>query len=151
MNYWLVKSEPNCYSIDDLQRDGTTYWDGVRNYQARNLLRDQIKCNDQVLFYHSNAKPPGIIGIARVIKEGYPDHTAFDPHSDHPDLDTTPENPRWYMIDIAFKEKFDRLISLEELKAHPELNGMTLLKKGNRLSVMPVRADHWNMIMTLAH
>jgi predicted RNA-binding protein with PUA-like domain len=149
MNYWLMKSEPGCYSIDDLQRDGSTFWDGVRNYQARNMMRDQIKKGDQVLFYHSNATPPGIVGIAKVIKEGYPDHTAFDPDSDHPDLATTPDDPRWYMVDIAFVKKFDHLIALNELKQHPELSGMQLLKKGNRLSVMPVSADHWQTIMAM--
>jgi predicted RNA-binding protein with PUA-like domain len=149
MNYWLMKSEPGCYSIDDLRRDGSTFWDGVRNYQARNMMRDQIKKGDQVLFYHSNATPPGIVGIAKVVKEGYPDHTAFDPDSDHPDLATTPDDPRWYMVDIAFVKKFDHLIALNELKQHPELSDMQLLKKGNRLSVMPVSADHWQTIMAM--
>jgi predicted RNA-binding protein with PUA-like domain len=150
MNYWLMKSEPGCYSIDDLQRDNHTFWDGVRNYQARNMMRDQIKKGDKVLFYHSNATPPGIAGIAKVVKEGYPDHTAFDPNSDHPDLATTPDNPRWYMVDIAFVKKLDHLIALNELKQHPELTDMQLLKKGNRLSVMPVNADHWQAIMAMA-
>ena len=113
MNFWLMKSEPGCYSIDDLKQDKTTHWDGVRNYQARNMMRDDMKKKDLVLFYHSNAKPTGIAGIAEVIKEGYPDHTAMDPNSEHPDPKSTPDNPRWYMVDIRFKKKFNSIISLQ--------------------------------------
>ena len=144
-----MKSEPGCYSIDDLKQDKTTHWDGVRNYQARNMMRDDMKKKDLVLFYHSNAKPTGIAGIAEVIKEGYPDHTAMDPNSEHPDPKSTPDNPRWYMVDIRFKKKFNSIISLQELKSYPPLKNMQLLKKGNRLSVMPVERAHWEFILSL--
>ena len=149
MNFWLMKSEPGCYSIDDLKQDKTTHWDGVRNYQARNMMRDDMKKKDLVLFYHSNAKPTGIAGIAEVITEGYPDHTAMDPNSEHPDPKSTPDNPRWYMVDIRFKKKFNSIISLQELKSYPPLKNMQLLKKGNRLSVMPVERAHWEFILSL--
>lgn len=152
MNYWLMKSEPDCFSIDDLNNaaDKTTHWDGVRNYQARNLLRDQIKKGDLVFFYHSNTKPPGIVGIAEVVKEGYPDFTAFDPESEHPDPTSYPDNPRWFMVDVKFKQKFKHLISLDSLKQHSALATMKLLQKGNRLSVLPVSVDEWNYIMQLS-
>jgi len=150
MNYWLMKSEPGCYSIDDLKRDRKTHWDGVRNYQARNMLRDLIKKGDKVFFYHSNSNPPGIVGIAEVVKEGYPDFTAFDPESDHPDLKSTPENPRWYMVDIKYQEKFKEVLSLETLKCCSELSDMQLLRKGNRLSVLPITKTHWNYISKMA-
>ena len=150
MQYWLMKSEPGCYSIDDLKKDTITHWDGVRNYQARNMMRDQMKKKDQVLFYHSNSKPAGIVGIAEVTKEGYPDFTAFDPNSEHPDPKSTPDNPRWYMVDIRFKKKFKHMISLPELKTFDILQDMKLLQKGNRLSVMPVSEKNWNFILELA-
>lgn len=152
MSYWLMKSEPNCFSISDLkkQKGETTYWDGVRNYQARNMLRDEIKKGDKVFYYHSNTKVPGIVGLADVVKGGYPDFTAFDPDSDHPDLSSTPDNPRWYMVDIKFKKEFSDVIALETLKSCPELQGMRLLQKGNRLSVMPVEKTHWDFILSLA-
>lgn len=146
--YWLIKSEPNCFSIDDLMSapNQIEHWDGVRNYQARNFMRDKMKVGDLIFFYHSNCKPPGIVGIAEVASEAYPDHTAFDPTSDHPDPDSTPDNPRWYMVDVKFKEKFPKIISLDHLKQHPELEGMQLLRKGNRLSVMPVGKKEWDFI-----
>ncbi len=121
----------------------------MRNYQARNMMRDQMKLGDKVFFYHSNCKPPGIIGFAKVVKEGYPDHTALDPNSEHPDPKSTEENPRWYMVDIKYERKFKSLISLDDLKAEPALEGMQLLKRGNRLSVMPVRAEDWETILSL--
>ncbi|MFC7781226.1 EVE domain-containing protein [Legionella taurinensis] len=147
-NYWLMKSEPSCFSIDDLQNapNQTTHWDGVRNYQARNFMRDQMQVGDQVFFYHSNCNPPGIAGIAEVSSPAYPDHTAFDPLSEHPDDKSTPENPRWFMVDIRFKEKFNHLIALDALKQYPELSNMPLLRKGNRLSVLPVSQDEWDFI-----
>lgn len=150
--YWLMKSEPSCFSIDDLQKapNQTTSWDGVRNYQARNYLRDQMNPGDPVLFYHSNCNPPGIAGTAEVTSEAYPDYTAFDPHSEHPDPKSTPDNPRWFMVDIQFREKFAHLISLDSLKHHPELANMPLLRKGNRLSVMPVSKSEWDFINRLA-
>ena len=152
MQYWLMKSEPDCFSIDDLYNspNRTTHWDGVRNYQARNMMRDQMQEHDLVFFYHSNTKPPGIVGIAEVTQEGYPDHTAFDPNSDHPDPKSDPDNPRWYMVDVTFKQKFKRAISLEELKAIPFLQEMKLLQKGNRLSVMPIDKTHWDFIIELS-
>lgn len=148
MNYWLMKSEPDCFSIDDLQqaKNQTSCWDGVRNYQARNFMRDQMRVGDQVFFYHSNCNPPGIVGIAEVVREAYPDHTAFDPNSEHPDLSSNAENPRWFMVDIRFVKKFKALISLESLKHHEALANMPLLRKGNRLSVMPVSANEWAFI-----
>ena len=150
MQYWLMKSEPNCYSIDDLKRDKTEPWDGVRNYQARNFMRDQMQLKDLVFFYHSNAKPTGIAGIAEVCKTGYPDHTAFDPQSDHPDPKSDPNNPRWFMVDVRFKKKFKRVITLQELKADPFLAEMKLLQKGNRLSVMPIDQKYWDYIIAMA-
>jgi len=149
--YWLMKSEPSCFSIDDLQKatNQTSPWDGVRNYQARNFMRNDMKIGDQLFFYHSNCNPPGIIGIAEVASEAYPDFTAFDPNSDHPDPKSTPDNPRWFMVDVRFKEKFKRLIALDELKKYPELEKMQLLRKGNRLSVLPVNADEWDFINEL--
>jgi predicted RNA-binding protein with PUA-like domain len=151
MNYWLMKSEPDVFSIDDLKAmpDKTEHWDGVRNYQARNMMRDQMKKGDLVFFYHSNCKVPGIVGIAQVVKEGYPDFTAKNPESKYYDPKNDPDNPRWYMVDVKFKRKLKRTISLEELKDLPALKDMPLVRKGNRLSVMPVAAEHWQIILDL--
>lgn len=148
--YWLMKSEPSCFSIDDLAAapNQISPWDGVRNYQARNFMRDQMAIGDLVFFYHSNCALPGIVGIAEVCRDAYPDHTAFDPFSEHPDPKSSLENPRWFMVDICFREKFPCL-SLHELKRYPELAGMQLLRRGNRLSVMPVSADEWSFINAL--
>ncbi len=150
-NYWLMKSEPSCFSIDDLKTSPkqTSAWDGVRNYQARNYMRD-MRIGDQVLFYHSNCNPPGIIGVAEVVREAYPDHTAFDPGSEHPDPKSTPDNPRWFMVDIRFKSKFKHLIALDTLKHYSELKNMILLRKGNRLSVFPVTQHEWEFINALS-
>lgn len=147
--YWLMKSEPDCFSIDDLARcpRQTTAWDGVRNYQARNFMRDQMKIGDQVFFYHSNCKQPGIVGIAEVVSTPYPDFTAFDPTSEHPDPTSTPDNPRWFLVDIRFVRKFPSIISLERLKQQPALSDMQLLKKGNRLSVLPISTLAWHYIV----
>jgi predicted RNA-binding protein with PUA-like domain len=149
--YWLMKSEPSCFSIDDLQNspNQTTSWDGVRNYQARNFMRDQMQIGDLVCFYHSNCKPPGIIGIAEVSSAAYPDFTAWDPNSEHPDPTSTPEKPRWFMVDIKFKHKFKQIISLEQLKQCPDLIKMQLLQKGNRLSVLPISQEEWTQIQQL--
>ncbi|MDH5435873.1 MAG: EVE domain-containing protein [Gammaproteobacteria bacterium] len=125
------------------------HWDGVRNYQARNMMRDEMKKGDQIFFYHSNCKEPGIIGIAKVIKEGYPDFTAHDPDSKYYDPKSNSDNPRWYMVDVQFVKKFKRTITLEELKSNPELEDMQLVKRGNRLSVMPVTAQQWKVILSL--
>lgn len=146
--YWLMKSEPSCFSIDDLRNapEQITHWDGVRNYQARNFMRE-MQVGDNVLFYHSNSNPPGVIGIMEVVAEAYPDHTAFDPDSEHPDPKSTPENPKWFMVDVQFKEKFPGLIPLNALKQYPQLEKMPLLRKGNRLSIMPVTEDEWDFIL----
>lgn len=152
MNYWLVKTEPEEFSINDLKsRPGKTeHWDGVRNYQARNFMRDQMKKGDKVFFYHSNCDLPGIVGIATVIREGYPDDTAFDSKDKHYDPKSDPANPRWYMVDVKFVQKFKTTISLKQLKEHKALQSMQLLRKGNRLSVMPVTEKEWNYIINLA-
>lgn len=148
-NYWLIKSEPTAFSLDDLQQQHISSWDGVRNYQARNFMRDQMRIGDQLFFYHSNCKMPGIVGLAEVVRESYVDHTAFDPNSEHPDASSTPDNPRWFMVDVRFVEKFAKIISLEALKTYTELRNMTLLRKGNRLSVLPIQPTEWHFIMTL--
>lgn len=151
-HYWLFKSEPDCFSIDALSKRPrqTVHWDGVRNYQARNMLKNEIKKGDQGFFYHSNANPPGIAGIVEVVKEGYPDFTAWDLHSDHFDPKSTPDDPRWYMVDVKLVKKFPCLISLHELKTHPKLKTMLINRKGNRLSITPVTAQEWQVIMELA-
>lgn len=152
MHYWLFKSEPSCFSIDDLSRrpKKTEHWDGVRNYQVRNMLRDEIKKGDLGFFYHSSCTPPGIAGIVEVVKEGYPDFTAWDSRSDHFDSGSTPDNPRWYMVDVKLVEKFPRLITLDEIKSHPKLKQMLINRKGNRLSITPVTTAEWNTIVKLA-
>jgi predicted RNA-binding protein with PUA-like domain len=151
--HWLLKSEPDVFSIDDLARTAkrTTHWDGVRNYQARNTLRDDMKLGDLVLFYHSNAKPPGIAGIAKVVREGYPDHTAWDLNDDHFDPKSDPNHPTWMMVDIQLVEKFPREITLPELRDLPALANMVLLRKGSRLSVQPVTSNEYNTIVAAAH
>lgn len=149
--YWLMKSEPSCFSIDDLRHSPkqTSCWDGVRNYQARNFMRDSMRIHDKVFFYHSNCKLPGIVGVAEVVSDAYPDYTAFDPNSEHPDPKSTLEKPIWYMVDIRFSLKFDKIIPLESMKKTPGLENMLLLRKGNRLSVLPVSEIEWSTIMTL--
>ncbi len=151
MNYWLMKSEPNAFSIDDLQQmpEQTEHWDGVRNYQARNMLRDQMKLGDQVFFYHSNCETPGIVGIMEVAREGYPDHTACDPRSKYFDPKSSPDAPRWFMVDVKYIRHTRRLIPLAELKEQDALENMPLLRKGNRLSIMPVSAPEWAYILRL--
>lgn len=151
MRYWLLKSEPNCFSIDDLSRrpNQTGYWDGVRNYQVRNMLRDDFKVGDLGFFYHSSCNPPGIVGAVKVVKEGYPDFTAWDLQSDHYDPKSTPENPRWYMVDIKLIEKFSRQITLEEIKQHPKLKKMLVARPGSRLSITPVSEEEWGIIQKL--
>ena len=152
MNYWLIKSEPDAFSIDDLKNSPArrTHWDGVRNYQARNYMRDDMKKGDLVFFYHSNCETPAIVGIAEVASEAYPDHTAFDPKDHHYDAKSDPENPRWLMVDVRYKRKTKREISLQELKQHEKkLDGLALIRRGNRLSVMPVDKKHWEFILKL--
>ncbi|CAD6875910.1 EVE domain-containing protein [Methylomonas fluvii] len=151
MNYWLMKSEPDTFGIDDLfnRPDQTEHWDGVRNYQARNMMRDDMKIGDQVFFYHSNCDEPGIVGIMQVVRESYPDFTAFDPDDKHFDPKSNPDKPSWYMVDVKFVRKLSRNISLRELKLKPELADLALLRRGNRLSIMPVNAEQWAFILGL--
>ncbi len=150
-SYWLMKSEPDVFSIDDLKsRPGKKEpWDGVRNYQARNFMRDSMRKGDLVLFYHSNAKPPGVAGIAEICSDAYPDPTAFDRKSKYFDPKSTKENPRWILRDVKFKKKFKTFVSLEELKDHKPLKDMKLLQRGNRLSIMPVTEKEFNYIVSL--
>jgi predicted RNA-binding protein with PUA-like domain len=148
-NYWLMKSEPDVFGIDHLKDMKVEHWDGVRNYQARNMMRDQMKKGDLVFFYHSNTDVPGIVGIMEVVKEGYPDHTAFDPEEKYYDPKSDPENPRWFMVDVKYKKKLKRTISLAELREHPQIEDMPLVRKGNRLSIMPVTKEQWNFILDL--
>lgn len=151
MNYWLMKSEPTAFSIDDLKNmpKQTEHWDGVRNYQARNMMRDQMKVGDQAFFYHSNCAVPGIVGMMEIVREGYPDHTAFDPQSKYFDDKSDPANPRWFMVDVKYIRHTKRVIPLAELKAHAALSDLPLVRKGNRLSIMPVSEDAWNYILQL--
>jgi predicted RNA-binding protein with PUA-like domain len=151
MNYWLMKSEPTAFSIDDLKDmpKQTEHWDGVRNYQARNMMRDQMKVGDQVFFYHSNCKVPGIVGIMEVVRESYPDHTAYEPQSKYFDPKSSPEKPRWFMVDIKYIRHTRRVIPLTELKDCEPLENMQLVRKGNRLSILPVSAAEWKIILRL--
>ena len=148
--HWLLKTEPTSYSIDDLKRDRRTSWDGVRNYQARNFMRDEMRVGDRVLIYHSSADPPGVAGIARVCREAYADDTALDPDDSHYDAKATPHNPIWMMVDVEFVEKFPAVVSLSTLKATPKLEGMLVTKRGQRLSVQPVDARHFDLVCKLA-
>lgn len=149
MAYWLMKSEPDVYSIDDLERDGREMWDSIRNYQARNMMRDDMRIGDEVFFYHSNCKEPAIAGISRVCSEPYPDPTQFDEKSKYFDPKSTQENPRWILVDVEFVRKLKQPITLAEIKAHPELEDMILTRRGNRLSIMPVSKEHWDIILTM--
>lgn len=151
MNYWLMKSEPAVYGIDDLKNapGGIDHWDGVRNYQARNMMRDLMKKGDLAFFYHSNCEEPGIVGIMEIVREGYPDFTASDPESKYYDPGSDPGNPRWYMVDVRFRRRLKRTITLRELKRHPALADMPLLRRGNRLSIMPVTSRQWDFILGL--
>lgn len=148
MHYWLMKSEPSTFSIYHLQNkpNQTEHWDGVRNYQARNMMRDQMKQGDLAFFYHSNCTPPGIVGVVEIVKEGYPDFTAFDPQSDYYDPKSQSDNPRWFMVDVKLKEIFPEIITLEKLKSYPHLEEMVVLRKGNRLSITPVSKQEWDFI-----
>ena len=145
VRYWLMKSEPHVYPFSQLVEDGSTHWDGVRNYQARNMMRDDLKLGDMVLFYHSNTKPPHVAGIARVSREGYQDHTSWDPDSKYYDEKSSPENPRWIMVDIEAVQEIEK-VSLVEIKANPALEGMPLVQKGQRLSVQPVSKEQYEEI-----
>ena len=151
MNYWLMKSEPSTFSIDDLynRSSRTEPWDGVRNYQARNMLRDEMQKGDLAMFYHSNCELPGVVGVMEIVSSGYPDTTAFDPQDPHYDPKSDPDNPRWYLVDVKFRKKFKRTISLAELRNQKSLKNMQLLQKGNRLSIMPVTKKQWDTILSL--
>ncbi|KRG88336.1 EVE domain-containing protein [Stenotrophomonas daejeonensis] len=149
--YWLMKSEPDAFSIDDLHRVGTEPWNGVRNYQARNFMRDGMKVGDGILFYHSNTKVPGIVGTATVASEAYPDDTQFDPKTPYFDPKATREQPRWYLVDVAFERKLAQVIPLEEIKQHTDKlgEGFALTARGSRLSVFPVTAAQWKLLLSL--
>ncbi len=149
-SYWLMKSEPDVFSIDDLKRDKTSLWDGVRNYQARNFMLREMRLGDLALFYHSNASPPGIAGLARISRLAQPDPTQFDPKSEYYDPKSSQDNPRWHCVEVAFERKFDRLIPLDELRSHSTLKEMLVLKKGQRLSIQPVTRSEFNFILRLA-
>ena len=149
MAYWLMKSEPDAYSIDDLERDKTEPWDGIRNYQVRNMFRDDMKVGDEAFFYHSSCKVPAIVGVVKIASEAYPDPTQFDPESRYYDEKSTEDDPRWLLVDVAFERKLQRPITLTELKGHPALADFRLTQRGNRLSVFPVSEDHWKLILGL--
>lgn len=152
MNYWLMKSEPSEFSIDDLAaRPGRKEpWDGVRNYQARNMMRDQMRVGDRAFFYHSSCEVPGIVGIVKIASEAYPDETAFDPNDRHYDPKSDPNQPRWYLVDVQLVRKLKRTIALSELKTHRQALGrLPLLRRGNRLSIMPVSREQWDFILSL--
>jgi predicted RNA-binding protein with PUA-like domain len=153
MNYWLMKTEPSTFGVDDLAKcpRKTAMWDGVRNYQARNMLRDDFKKGDLAFLYHSSCEIPGIAGVVSVARTAYPDPTAFDKRHEHYDPDSDPKDPRWYVVDVQLKRRLKRVITLDELRAHAtrELDGMLLLKRGNRLSITPVSDAHWHFILSL--
>lgn len=152
LRYWLVKSEPETFSWIDLWKAPrrTTVWDGVRNYQARNMLRDEVKKGDLVFFYHSSTDPNAIVGICEVVRDGYPDPSQFDPASDYFDPKSDPDQPRWYVVDLRAREPLSRPVTLAELRGSRGLERMTLLKKGSRLSVQPVTADEWKTVLAIA-
>lgn len=149
MKFWLIKSEPGAYSIDDLARDGSEPWDGVRNYQARNFMREMVK-GDLIIFYHSSANPPGAAGVGRVSREAYPDPTQFDEKSKYHDPKSKKEDPRWSLVDVEFVEKFPTEIPLQSLKDDPALVGMRVTRKGSRLSVQPVDKKHFKRVLKMA-
>jgi len=147
--YWLMKSEPDVYSIDDLERDGREMWDSIRNYQARNMMRDDMRIGDEVFFYHSNCKEPAVVGVMKVASAPYPDPVQFDENSKYFDPKSSKDDPRWILVDVEFVRKLDNPITLAEIKAHPSLDDMILTRRGNRLSIMPVNKEHWDLILTL--
>jgi predicted RNA-binding protein with PUA-like domain len=151
-NFWLVKSEPDVFSIEDLKRskNKTTCWDGVRNYQARNYLKNEMKVGDEVLFYHSNTEPPAVVGVCKVVKEGYADHTQFDPEDKHFFPSADPKNPIWYMVDVQFLKQLKKPVTLADIKANRKLKNLKLVKRGNRLSVMPVQKEEFDEILKMS-
>ncbi|MGI9311062.1 MAG: EVE domain-containing protein [bacterium] len=150
MQYWLMKSEPSEFSIDDLARVGVEPWDGIRNYQARNFIRDRMAVGDAALFYHSSCKVPAIVGTMEIASEAYPDPTAFDPRDSHYDPKSDPDAPTWMLVDVRFTAKLAQPLTLAQLKREPSLAGMRLLQRGNRLSVFPVEKAHWNRIIKMS-
>lgn len=152
MSYWLMKSEPDAFSIDDLKNKSgkTEHWDGIRNYQARNFMRDEMRKGDQAFFYHSNCKEPGIYGVMKVVKEAYPDFTAFDPKSKYFDAKSNPDSPRWIMVDVKFVKKFKSPILLSELKQEKKIQSLKVLQRGNRLSITPVTKAEWDHIIKMS-
>ena len=151
MAYWLMKSEPDAYSIDHLrsQKRRTDHWDGIRNYQARNFMRDQMKTGDLAFFYHSNCSEPAVVGIMKIVSAAYPDHTAFDPNEKHFDAKSDPDNPRWLMVDVKFKKKLKMPITLQAIKAEKKLADMRLVQRGNRLSILPGTPSEWRHILKM--
>ena len=149
MAYWLMKSEPDVYSIDNLAKDGREMWDSIRNYQARNMMRDDMRIGEEIFFYHSSCKEPGIVGIMKVASEPYPDPVQFDKKSRYFDEKSSKDNPRWILVDVEFVRKLSRNITLTEIKAEKSLEDMILTRRGNRLSIMPVEKKHWNKILSL--
>jgi predicted RNA-binding protein with PUA-like domain len=150
MKYWLFKSEPGSYSIDDLKSDKKTHWDGIRNYQARNFIRDDMKKGDLVIFYHSNAEPTAAVGICEIVKEAYPDHTSFDPDSKYFDAKSKKDNPAWMMVDVKYKKKFKNPVELSAIKSNPKLKDMRLVQRGNRLSLFPIEKKEFEEILRMA-
>jgi predicted RNA-binding protein with PUA-like domain len=148
---WLMKSEPNTFSIEDLRRQDVAWWEGVRNYQARDFLRDQMAVGDEVLFYHSSSKPPGVAGLAQVCGTARPDHHAWDPASPYFDPTCPAGEPRWWMVPVKFVAAFAEIVSLDQLRSEPRLTGLGVIRKGNRLSIQPVSAAHYRIVVTLAH
>jgi predicted RNA-binding protein with PUA-like domain len=149
MRYWLIKSEPDAFSLEDLRKVKQEPWDGVRNYQARNFMRDEMKQGDLAIFYHSNTKVPGAVGVAKVVSEPYPDPTQWDKKAKYYDPKSSEDNPRWVVVDFAFESEFAEIVSLADMKADPKLEGMRILQKGNRLSITPVEAKHFKRICKL--
>ncbi|MXZ81213.1 MAG: EVE domain-containing protein [Gammaproteobacteria bacterium] len=150
MKYWLMKNEPEDFSIDDLEKVGVEHWDGIRNYQVRNFMRDEMSVGDLAFFYHSNCKVPGIVGMMEIVSEAYPDHTAWDPDEHYYDPRSKPESPVWLMVDVRYLRTFSSPVTLKALRACPELADMRILQRGNRLSVTPLSPEHWNFILGLA-
>ena len=144
-----MKSEPDAYSIDELERDVQEPWDGIRNYHARNMMRDKMKVGDDVFFYHSSCKVPAVVGLAKIASAAYPDPTQFDPEAKYYDPKSSPDNPRWMLVEVAFVRKTKRAITLKELKAHPGLSDFRLNMRGNRLSIFPVSKEHWDIVLSL--
>jgi predicted RNA-binding protein with PUA-like domain len=149
MAHWLMKSEPDCYGIQHLEKEGTGMWEGCRNYTVRNFLRDAMKPGDKAFFYHSNADPTGIVGIMEIVGEGYPDPTQFDKKSEYYDARSSKDNPRWYTRDVKFVRRLKRAIPLSELKSTPGLEDMAVTKKGQMLSITPVTESEWNIVLAL--